>query len=604
MSQQNLNDLEETITVGRGTDAFAAADNLCGTTFAQKYQILELVGKGGMSAVYKVRHLAMDKIVALKVLHQHLSRDEISLRRFKQEAHAAASLHHPNIITTYDYGESENIPYLIMDFVDGLSLDDLLKKSGPLDLQEFVSIFQQVAAAIAQAHKQGVIHRDLKPSNIMIDRDKQARLVDFGIAKVLTHAEHSQHLTQTGEVFGSPLYMSPEQCKGIQVDARSDTYSLGCVMYEALSGAVPFKGETVFDTIYKHINEAPPRLVADQLEEPVRDKIEIMLLKAMAKLPDDRYASISQLEQDLRALKLQSKVGLLAALGNAWDKAAVKGRASRKNRMPLMVVTLLLVSCLSFASVAALLIGLQSAGGEIKRLEESRRIISQISIAQSDFSMLGDAAKPLVTSLIFHPELASENLKEFKKLRLVTISRLEAVEKSLQSNKQLLGKFLKDWKPRLIKLPHQCQADLERLASETPLDMSKVPEVVKLSGDGTKCTIILQKMSDQARAVEKEQLGQFTRTQQWIFVIGSLCLYLNIAVLVSLFVYFSKGSRRLKDLAEQAARLSRQRGMVQASNQDELADLDMVLQELATALDEAEERERLLREELKESKDA
>ena len=607
MSQQELDeDQEETITVGRGTDLLLVADNLSGSTFADKYEILELLGKGGMSAVYKARHLAMDKIVALKVLHQHLTEDELSLRRFRQEAQAASALRHPNIVSTYDFGESDKIPYLIMDFVDGCSLDSLLEKNGVLDLPRFLEVFQQVATAISHAHKHGVVHRDLKPSNIMITNNNEVRLVDFGIAKLLTPSEQSQQLTQTGEVFGSPLYMSPEQCKGIQVDARSDIYSLGCVMYESLSGTVPFKGESVFDTIYKHINDAPPPLVANQLDADVRDQVEITLLKALAKLPEDRFQNVTELEKDLLSLKLQSKAGLLTVFGKAWDKAAVKGRASRKNKMPLMVLTLSVVSCLSVGSIIALLYGMQSAAQEIRRLEESRRIISQLSIAQSDFSVLGDAAKPLVADIFFNPEQAKLDLEEFKKRRLVTVDRLKTVDRALQLNKPLLKTFREKWKSKLLLVPKRCEEELDAVIREEPINLTKVPGVVlSLSKEGTGCTNILSKMTGQARAIEQEQMGNFTRTQQWILVLGFVCLILNSVVVASLFFYFSRGTpRRLRELAEQAARLSRQRGIAPAAQQDELADLDMVLQELASALNEAEERERLLREELKDSREA
>jgi hypothetical protein len=183
---------------------------------------------------------------------------------------------------------------------------------------------------------------------------------------------------------------------------------------------------------------------------------------------------------------------------------------------------------------------------------------------------------------------------------------LKAVDKTLQLNKPLLKTFREKWQSKLLLVPKRCEEELDAVIREEPINLAKVPGVVlSLSKEGTACTNIMTRMTGQARAIEQEQMGNFTRTQQWIFVVGFLCLILNSVVVASLFFYFSRGTpRRLRQLAEQAAKLSRQRGLAPAAQQDELADLDMVLQELATALNEAEERERLLREELKESKEA
>lgn len=602
MSQEFLENLEETITIGRGNEA-ASEDTLLGTTFAQKYEMLELLGRGGMSIVYRARHTGMDKIVAVKVLHLHLSKDELSLKRFKQEAQAASTLTHPGIVAIHDCGEAEDkTPYLVMDLVEGISLSDLIEKEGTLDLDRFLSIMTQVSAALAHAHSCGIVHRDLKPSNIMISSSAGkdiARIVDFGIAKVLTQSsEGAQQLTQTGEVFGSPLYMSPEQCTGTAIDHRADIYSLGCVMYEALCGKTPFKGETVFETINKHINALPPPLVTEKIKDDgLRQKLELILLKALAKAPQDRYASMTELEKELQALRLKSRVGILGSLGGAWDLASAKRRASRKNRLPIMVVSLTTVSVLSAASVLLLMGALNKAGHEIKRLEQSRRVLSEISLAQSDFTAVSENARDYFISIMLTKKNTAALREKYETTQKASGKRMERVDEVLKAYPKMQEKFRKVWRKKLDHVALTSKKMLrqaEAASGSWSLDILSVSlQLSKICSEGAD---VLQKMTDLARSVEKEEMGQFELTEKWIASLALLCAGLNTAVVIVLFAYFAKGTpQRIKKLAEQAAQLSRRRGGSQtASSQDVVADLDNVLQELATALSEAEEREQLL----------
>lgn len=272
-----------------------------------QYKIVEVLGKGGMSIVYKAVHMLLHHTVAIKMMHSHLVSEQQAVMRFKQEAQAATHLDHPNIIKVIGFGITGGDtpqPYIIMDYLDGHSLSEALKEKGRLSLTDNLKIFIQIANALSHAHSKGVVHRDLKPSNVMLlDKDGDpnfVKLVDFGIAKVLSQeGEQAHRLTQTGEIFGSPLYMSPEQCMGRPVDKRSDIYSLGCVLYEALSGKPPHQGNSVFETFHRHITEIPAPLSIAQVDKAMVERLDAIVFRALEKEPAKRYQSMSQLENDL-----------------------------------------------------------------------------------------------------------------------------------------------------------------------------------------------------------------------------------------------------------------------------------------------------------------
>lgn len=274
----------------------------------QEYVMLEELGRGGMGVVYKARHSALNKTMAAKILHRELAESAVNVKRFHQEAQAASLLNHPNLVSVYDSGISrDGKPYLIMDYLDGCGLDEKIQQQGFLDLDLFFHIFAQVCDGLAHAHERGVIHRDLKPANIMVmqtahDHDF-VKIVDFGIARLLQQAtKDGVRVTQTGDVIGSPVYMSPEQCLGHPMDERSDIYSLGVVMYEALTGTVPFLGENAIQVIVKQIQEAPlsPRRLRPDLNIP--EQLDDLILKALAKQPEERWQSVGQLTAELEAI--------------------------------------------------------------------------------------------------------------------------------------------------------------------------------------------------------------------------------------------------------------------------------------------------------------
>ncbi len=278
-----------------------AKDPYIGELLNNTYQIQEVVGKGGMGCVYKARDVLMERTVAIKMLHAHLIQDQASIQRFQQEARAASAINHPNVITAYDFGISEaGQPFLIMDFLSGKSLSATIDDSNGLEYSRAIHIFAQTCDALHVAHTKGVIHRDLKPSNIMVVQNREdpdfVKIVDFGIAKLLPHSgKQSQNLTQTGELFGSPLYMSPEQFLGKALDERTDIYAMGCVMYESLIGRPPFSGEHVLETMHKHINEPPAKFSVARPDLKIPSKLEAIVMRALEKEPDARFQSMAEL---------------------------------------------------------------------------------------------------------------------------------------------------------------------------------------------------------------------------------------------------------------------------------------------------------------------
>ena len=269
-------------------------DPLIGRVIDGKYELAAQLGKGGMSVVYRARRVRIGDDVAVKILMGKFVKDAAALARFRREARAAAMLHHPNVITIHDFGETDDElapAFIVMEFVRGTPLRDLLSSEGKFPPERAVRMMRGICAGVGAAHRQGVVHRDLKPENILVvapDDDyefESVRVVDFGLAKLLVDADASQH---AAVVLGTPFYMSPEQCMGEPLDTRSDVYSLGTMFYEMVSGQRPFTAETVSGVINKHLYDEPPPLTAS-LGLPRR--VSAAIMQALAKDPDDRPQS-------------------------------------------------------------------------------------------------------------------------------------------------------------------------------------------------------------------------------------------------------------------------------------------------------------------------
>ncbi|HYY43711.1 MAG TPA: protein kinase [Actinomycetota bacterium] len=276
-------------------------DTRIGTELAG-YRIEAFLGRGGMSVVYLAEDLDRGRKVALKLLSPELAANEQFRDRFLKESSIARSLDHPNIVSTYDAGEADGEMYIAMRYVDGSDLKTLLKVDGPLDRERVVSVIDQVSGALDSAHVRGLVHRDVKPSNVLVQNDPdadaglRAYLADFGITKQVL--QESVTLTQTGQLVGTMEYVAPEQIKGEQVDARTDVYSLGCMLYECLTGKVPFPRDIEVAAMWAHIQDTPPKISVDRKDLPA--SLDDVVARAMAKPPDDRYSTAGSLAMDLR----------------------------------------------------------------------------------------------------------------------------------------------------------------------------------------------------------------------------------------------------------------------------------------------------------------
>jgi len=271
---------------------------MIGKMLSNRYEILEKIGEGGMAIVYKAKCHLLNRFVAIKVLRDEFTEDQDFVKSFRRESQSAASLSHPNIMNVYDVGiddiDNKKVYYIVMEFIDGMTLKEVIRKYGKLSAEETINYSLQTAEALQHAHKNHIIHRDIKPQNIMVSSDNRIKVTDFGIARAVT----SSTVTTTSKALGSVHYFSPEQARGGYTDEKSDIYSLGIVMYEMITGKVPYDGENPISVALKHVQEGivPPRSIDDTI--PIN--LEAIILKCVQKSQSDRYKTISELIYDLK----------------------------------------------------------------------------------------------------------------------------------------------------------------------------------------------------------------------------------------------------------------------------------------------------------------
>lgn len=314
-------DLSKLVPVGK--------DPLIGMLIQDRYRIESLVAKGSMGVIYKASQEAIGRVVAIKVMHGYLVNDDESMKRYHKEAKAASRLNHPNITTVYDFGVlASGQPYIVMDLLSGKALADILQQRGQLTIGQTLMVFNQVCQALTEAHARGVVHRDIKPENIVIDelpdgKNIHVKVVDFGIATFAAEGEDTiGKITKTGTVCGSPFYMSPEQCDAGKVDQRSDLYSLGIVLFECLTGKVPFDSKDIYLVLSMQVKDPPPRLskIRPDLEFP--PEIEMVVAKSLAKDPEARYQSAQEFYDAFAAAA--GLKGRSAALPDTSTQAAMQ----------------------------------------------------------------------------------------------------------------------------------------------------------------------------------------------------------------------------------------------------------------------------------------
>lgn len=290
-------------------------------TLGKRYEIDEVIGEGGMAKVFRGTDNVLDRTVAVKILAPQFAEDDQFVSRFRREAQAAAGLNHPNIVSVFDTGSTGSVHWIVMEYVEGRTLREAIRAEGRILPERAVEIAESVSRALDAAHAKGLVHRDIKPGNIMLTSDGQVKVMDFGIAR----ATSADTVTQTAAVLGTAAYLSPEQAQGETVDARSDIYSLGVVLYEMLAGQQPFSGDSPVSVAYKHVTQDPP--APSSINPDVPESLDAVVMKAMAKNVDNRYQDAQEMGNDLRRVAQGMPVAAPPVLGG--DTTQVIDRASQ-----------------------------------------------------------------------------------------------------------------------------------------------------------------------------------------------------------------------------------------------------------------------------------
>ena len=359
-----------------------------------KYEIIDKLGEGGFGAVYLANNTRLKKRVALKVLHPQVASDEMLAAYFEREALALARLEHTHIVRVFDYDQIDGVSFIVMEYIDGTTLDRLLRDQRAFTLDEIVSIFRQLLSALGYAHENGVIHRDIKPSNIMLTGSGEVKIADFGIAKVAGAAK----LTRTGTGAGSLLYMSPEQIKGANIDNRSDIYSVGVTLYQVVAGRTPFEADSDYEIMTGHLEKAP--LAPSQFKESISKDLEEVILKAIEKKPEKRFQNAQEMSEALSRIKSGSEKTVVARDDQFAKTTAVPKHAKVASSKTKMLIPALAAFAVIVVAVIWLL--MRGGGGEPKTnvqtfadsLATGRTLFSQKSYTEAAalFSVLKNSA--------------------------------------------------------------------------------------------------------------------------------------------------------------------------------------------------------------------
>ena len=311
----------------------AAQDTLSGTLFAGRYRVTRKLGGGGMADVYLAEDQELGRRVAIKVLHDRYANDDQFVERFRREATHAAGLSHPNIVSIFDRGETNGSYYIVMEYVEGRTLKELIRSRGPCPIQVAIAYTRQILAALRYAHRNGVIHRDIKPHNVIVDAEGVVKVTDFGIARA-----GASQMTEEGAIIGTAQYLSPEQARGAPVDQTSDLYSTGIVLFELVTGEVPFSGDTPVEIAMKHLSETPD--APSELRQEVPPDLDMVVLRALAKEPSDRYQSAAAMDADLETVahgghvpvETADAATMVLAGGRGGDAATATTLVTRRGR--------------------------------------------------------------------------------------------------------------------------------------------------------------------------------------------------------------------------------------------------------------------------------
>ena len=324
---------------------------MVGELIGGRYELEQLVGTGGMSSVYRAHDTLLERRVALKILHDAYAEDDEYVERFRREARAVAQLAHPNIVTVIDRGEDDGRQFIVFEYVEGENLKELLMRTGPLPISRVVELALEMARALSFAHQLGLVHRDVKPQNVLLNGDGRAKMTDFGIARSL---DVDRGVTDSGTILGTSFYIAPEQAKGERIDAQTDIYSLGCVLFELLTARVPFEGESFVAVAMRHVNDPAPDV--RELRTDVPPRLAALVARALEKDPAARFRTMQEVIVELEAVQDE--------LEDATDPErtmivsqplVVSTSRRRRSRLPILLVVL--AALLAAAAAAAVLAG-------------------------------------------------------------------------------------------------------------------------------------------------------------------------------------------------------------------------------------------------------
>lgn len=438
---------------------------MIGKTLGNRYVVLEEIGGGGMAVVYKARCTLLNRIVAIKVLRPEYSHDENFVMRFRREAQAAASLSHPNIVNIYDVGQEDGIYFIVMEYVEGKTLKELIREEAPLPPSKVIEIAKQICDALECAHKNKIVHRDIKPHNIIITSEGMVKVTDFGIARAATGST----ITNTGGLIGSAHYLSPEQARGGFVDERSDIYSLGVLLYEALTGRVPFDGDSPVAVALKHIQEEPKPI--SQMIPGFPPALEQIVMKCISKSPDERFQKASELKRELARVEKNlevlnfrpselEKTMVLDSINGPNLKSKEKERKRSPNFLRGIAIGLLLITLFAAFSYLGMVIARKyfyvpevmvpnvigySEEEAIRKLQEKglkAEVIDRIFSDEPAGQVIDQEPKGGTVVKINHPPIGlvvSKGPKTQGVPRLIGLTEIDAVN-LIESNKFKVGK--------------------------------------------------------------------------------------------------------------------------------------------------------------------
>lgn len=490
--------------------------------FGSRYKVVSQIGQGGMGTVYKVIDNESNLELAIKVMKDELAQEASAVKRFLQESESQANLKHQNIASVHGTGKTDKgIPYLIMDYIDGKSLSEVLKEEEYLEKERAINILTQVAEGLKYAHENDLIHRDLKPSNIILSKDSAGKesvyLVDFGIAKIQqTEIRQTQNLTQTGDVVGSPKYMSPEQCLNVQVDKRTDIYSFGCVVYETLTGEPPFSGSNSIQVIARHLTDTALSIKDHPNLKAIPD-MESIVSTCLEKDPEARYENLDALIDDLKSLK-------------EGKKPAVARRINLlKKSKPVIPIVTAILTLFSWAWLGFSAINYEN------RLNDQVRSKAIIAEANSVSKGFYDAGVAMGGYSITKSPLFSDRYDKIVAIIPEDMAELHELVKNNPKQLQSMRNIFKTTTSGLRILGEAKAAIDDNRVDVAQFRARHMYKEMRSIGD--KLQDELRGITDEARRTEKESPYRIQLALQIFIASGVICLFMNIFCMVAILRY-------------------------------------------------------------------